>query len=64
MADGKACMGHGERGARRNKITKLLTSPLQSLDESLRVLIKKGPVSEETSLKELMRCTQASQSGG
>ena len=47
-------MGHGERGARRNKITKLLTSPLQSLDESLRVLIKKGPVSEETSLKELV----------
>ena len=53
MADAKACLGHGERGARKNKISKLLKSPLPSLDENLRVLIKKGPVSEEMSLKEL-----------
>ena len=55
MAGAKACLGHGvgERGARKNKISKLLTSPLPSLDANLRVLIKKGPVSEETSLKEV-----------
>ena len=53
MTDAKACLGHGERGARKNKISKLLKSPLPSLDENLRVLIKKGPVSEETSLKQL-----------
>ena len=46
-------MGHEERGARRKKINNLLRSPLQHPDENLRVLIKKGPVSVETSLKEL-----------
>ena len=45
-------MGHGEREARQNKIKKISTSNiLQPLD--LRVLIKKGPVSVDTSLKEL-----------
>ena len=53
MAESIVCLGHGERGARRNKISKLLDSPLKSPDEDLRVLIKKGPVSVETSLKEL-----------
>ena len=53
MAESIVCLGHGERDARRNKINRLLTSPQQFLDENLRVLIKKGPVSEETSLKEL-----------
>ena len=53
MAESKFCLGHGEREARRNKISKLLESPLESPDENLRVLIKKGPVSVETSLKEL-----------
>ena len=47
------CLGHGERGARRNKIRRHLKSPLKNPDENLRVLIKKGPVSVETSLKEL-----------
>ena len=34
-------------------INKLLTSPEESVDTSTRVLIKRGPVSEETSLSEL-----------
>ena len=46
-------MGHGEREARKNKIGKLLGSSLVNPDENLMVLIKKGPVSVETSLKEL-----------
>ena len=49
----KQCWGHGEREARKNKISKLLTSAPDSLDDLRKVLIKKGPVSEETSLKEL-----------
>ena len=53
MAESSVCLGHGERGARKNKILKLLDSPLETPDENLRVLIKKGPVSVETSLKEL-----------
>ena len=53
MADISDCLGHGERNARQNKITKLLSAPQQNPDENLRLLIKKGPVSEETSLKEL-----------
>ena len=47
------CVGHEQRQERRNKIKKLLRSSLQTLDETTRVLIKKGPVSVETSLKEL-----------
>ena len=46
-------MGHADRVALKNKIKKLQKSPLRSLDENFRVLIKKGPVSVETSLKEL-----------
>ena len=48
------CVGHVEqRGERRNKIKKLLSSSPKPLDETKRVLIKKGLVSVETSLKEL-----------
>ena len=47
------CWGHKEREDRRNIITKLATKPKESPDENLKVLIKKGPVSVETSLKEL-----------
>ena len=47
------CLGHGERGAREKKISKLSTLPVQFPDEEKQVLIKKGPVSVETSLKEL-----------
>ena len=47
------CLGHGERCSRETKINKLLRSPLMSLDETLRVLIKRGPVSVRISLKEL-----------
>ena len=50
---GSQCLGHSDRVASKNKINKLLKSPLESLDENLRVLIKRGPVSVETSLKEL-----------
>ena len=53
MADASECWGHGERKARENKISKLLSAPQQNPDENLRLLIRKGPVSEETSLKEL-----------
>ena len=53
MAESGVCLGHQERGVRRRKISKLLRSPVQHPDENLRVLIKKGPVSVETSLKEL-----------
>ena len=47
------CWGHAERAATKNKINKLLKSPQQTLDEEFKVLIKKGPMSVETSLKEL-----------
>ena len=47
------CLGHEGRSLTRDKIIKLLASPTKNLDGSLRVLIKKGPVSVETSLKEL-----------
>ena len=47
------CWGHREREDRRNKILKLATGPKVSPDEALRVWIKKGLVSVETSLKEL-----------
>ena len=53
MAESSVCLGHAERIARRNKIIKLKTSPAKNPDENLRVLIKKGPVSVETSLKDL-----------
>ena len=44
------CLGHKEREDRRNKITKLSKKTKETPDETL---IKKGPVSVETSLKEL-----------
>ena len=47
------CLGHEVRSARKNKITKLSTSLIKVPDEDKIVLIKKGPVSVETSLKEL-----------
>ena len=53
MAASKLCLGHSERGARVNKIKRMLDSPQETPDESLRVLIKRGPNKEETSLKEL-----------
>ena len=53
MADSKGCLGHCERGARVNKIKRMLESPQETPDENLRVLIKRGPKKEETSLKEL-----------
>ena len=53
MADSKVCLGHSERCSRVNKIRKMLDSPQQTPDENLRILIKKGPNKENTSLKEL-----------
>ena len=47
------CVGHRLREERRQKINKLQNSELVVLDENLRLLIKKGPVSVETSLREL-----------
>ena len=47
------CVGHKLREERRQKIKKLQNSELVVLDENLRLLIKKGPVSMETSLREL-----------
>ena len=47
------CLGHKQREERQIKMNKLSESQLQPLDETRRVLIKKGPVSVETSLKEL-----------
>ena len=47
------CLGHKHREEKRFKINKLTEFQLQPLDENLRVLIKKGPESVETSLKEL-----------
>ena len=53
MAQPSTCVGHKEREARTNKISKLATRPKETPDENCRLLIKKGPVSVETSLKEL-----------
>ena len=53
MGEPAKSLGHGERGSRKNLINKLLNSPLDSLDDLRRSLIKKGPVSVETSLKGL-----------
>ena len=57
--------GHRQRQERNNKIHKPLFSPPQIVDETLRVLMRKGPASEETSLKELEEnyTLQPSQSG-
>ena len=53
MTTRENCLGHQSRFERKNKIKILLESPLKSPDKNLKVLIKKGPVSKETSLKEL-----------
>ena len=53
MAQSITCLGHQEREDRANKMIKLSMKPKETPDESCRVLIKKGPVSLETSLKEL-----------
>ena len=53
MAQSSNCLGHKEREDRANKILKLASKPKEIPDENYRVLIKKGPVSVETSLKEL-----------
>merc|ERR1712110_1406626 len=53
MADPGNCWGHKEREARTNKILKLASKSKETPDENYRVLIKKGPVSVEISLKEL-----------
>ena len=47
------CWGHGERVTRKNRITKMASTPVLSLNENFKVLIKKGPMSVETSIKEL-----------
>ena len=55
MSEPSMCLGHGERTGRKNKIKNLSLAPSHLLapDENIRVLIKKGPISVETSLKEL-----------
>ena len=47
------CLGHQERASRSNIIAKLITKSVATPDENCRISIKKGPVSVETSLKEL-----------
>ena len=47
------CIGHGERENRKNKVNRALESKAESPVEYKKVLIKKGPISLETSLKEL-----------
>ena len=49
MATVENCLGNQSRVMRKNK----MESPLKSPDKNLKVLIKKGLLSEETSLKEL-----------
>ena len=53
MAASSVCLGHEERVSRRNKTKKLLEGSPQTLDEEKRILIKKGPVSAKTSLREI-----------
>ena len=53
MAEANNCLGHGIRVARKSKISKMFTYPMQCPDKNHKVLIKKGPVSVETSLKEV-----------
>ena len=53
LSTSSTCWGHKEREDRANKILKLASKPKETPDENCRVLIKKGPVSVETSLKEL-----------
>ena len=54
MAEFDLCLGHEQRVGRRNKIKKLSDSPMKPPeDEIVKGLIKKGPVSVETTLEEL-----------
>ena len=53
MAQPSDCLGHQARENRRNQIVKISTRPKEAPDENYRVSIKKGPVSVETSLKDL-----------
>ena len=54
MAEPSDCLGHAERYVRIKLIEKIRASQaFESLDEGKKVLIKKGPVSVETSLKKL-----------
>ena len=53
MAMPESCLGHPIRVQRKEKIKRLQESPLKSPDKNLTVLIKKGPVSEKTSLQKL-----------
>ena len=47
------CLGHQVRENRKNKISLLAASSKKAPDENCKALINKGPVSVETSLKEL-----------
>ena len=53
MADTRACRGHNERIRRTSKKNKLAQKSCTSLERDVKVLVKLGPVSVETSLKEL-----------
>ena len=53
MADARTCRGHSERIRRISKKNKLAQKSCTSLQRDLNVLVKLGPVSVETSLKEL-----------
>ena len=53
MTDSKVCLGHEERGSRKNKIARLITGLQVAPNKNCRILIKKGPITVETSLKEL-----------
>ena len=53
MAEPSGCLGHEGRGARKNKMSKMLKFRQQSPDKNLKLLIKKGSITVETSLNEL-----------
>ena len=46
MSEVGNCWGHSEREARESKIKKLLETPVQFVDESFKILIKKGSLSD------------------
>ena len=53
MADSSICFGHTDRAARKEKISQAMANPPKSPVESKIVLLRKGPVSAKTSLREL-----------
>ena len=53
MAEPDKCWGHGKRLTRQNEIIKMLGSSKQPVDENFKILIRTGPMSKETSLKEI-----------